>query len=752
MDRRLSVSLSQAELVYVKSKAYLHPTTSKKDNIVGFLSLAKPGGPTTNKDILLSFTPETMLSTEELKIYGDADISEELALDLLALLIGGHKRSKKPRLPIVNKPPVSVSNGYSFSVQLSYIYLIQFRTPSLGWWYGSIVIHTKSGEKLPVVFFHDDESPLTLQKQKVKNQRFDPFGDDGQMFWGGQDFLQALSKLINVDRSTVEPSVYLVDPSLADLRNFSPFKDGSSVGKQSATQKTKAEPFKLPDVNKLLANAKWKVLETVATFGLRTKNQVIDLVDEHVPQVVVKLLVNKPEVQKISNDFDSARVYLAKWAAQVKEEAEQSQRKFMLEDAVYARINLELGPDNKLLTPEEISNASRRKPVSKVEWNGLFDQSGRLTVTVDEVKGRIFHGGLEDDVRKEAWPFLLGVFPWDSLAKERETIFQSLQYGYSDYKRRWVDDEEKRQAEFWKDQKVRIEKDIHRNDRNLEIFKDNKRSNSTASGQGTSHENQAATNERESSPETPDEDEDWNLAHISNRHLFSMREILLTYNEYNDNLGYVQGMTDLLSPIYVVFQSETMAFWTFAGFMERMERNFVRDQSGMKRQMLVLNELVQFMLPNLFRHLEKCESTDLFFFFRMLLVWYKREFEWEQVNTLWEVLWTDFYSSQYHLFVALAVLSDNERIIIQNLLRFDEVLKYMNDLLGKMNLHDLLVRAELLFLRFRRMVDLIDRENLIKMQQGELYEAQVNPDLRELLSKKLVLQKEVERPEGVGGG
>lgn len=746
MDRRVSVSLSQAELVYVKSKAYLHPTTSKKDNVVGYLSLAKPGGPTTYKDILLSFTPEAMLSKEELKIYDDADISEELALELLLLLIGGQKRQKKPRLPIVNKPPNSVGTGYSFSVQLSYIYLIQFRTPSLGWWYGSIVIHTKSGEKMPVIFFHDDESPLTLQKQKIKNQRFDPFGDDGQMFWGGQDFLQALSKLINVDRSTVEPSVYLVDPSLADLRNFSPFKEGSSMGKQPVVLKTTAEPFKLPDVNKFFANAKWKVLETVATFSLRTKNQVIDLVDEHVPEAVVKLLVNKPEVQKIGNDFDSARVYLAKWAAQVKEEAEQSQRKFMLEDAVYARINLELGPDNKLLTPEEISNASRRKPVSKVEWNGLFDESGRLTVTVDEVKSRIFHGGLEKDVRKEAWPFLLGVFPWDSLAKERETIFQSLQYGYCDYKRRWVDDEEKRQTEFWKDQKVRIEKDIHRNDRDLEIFKGNKNDNSR---QGGSSQNQ---NERESSPETPDEGEDWNLSHISNKHLFSMREILLTYNEYNVNLGYVQGMTDLLSPIYVVFQSETMAFWAFAGFMERMERNFVRDQSGMKRQMLVLNELLQFMLPNLFRHLEKCESTDLFFFFRMLLVWYKREFEWEQVNTLWEVLWTDFYSSQYHLFVALAVLSDNERIIIQNLLRFDEVLKYMNDLLGKMNLHDLLVRAELLFLRFRRMVDLIDRENLIKMQQGELYEAQVNPDLRELLSKKMVVQKEVERPEGVGGG
>lgn len=745
--RKQLVSLSQVELVYVKAKTYLHPSTSKKDNLPGFLSLARPGG-AINKEILLSFTPESTLSSEELKIYQDAEISDELAEEIQALLLSSSKKPRKNRLPVVAKPSQTFGSGFSFSVPLSYIYLVQFRTPSLGWWYGSIVVHTKAGEKLPVVFFHDDESPLTLQKQKVKNQRFDPFGDDGQMYWGGQDFLNALSLLITVEKSNVEPSVYLVDPSLADLRNFSPFKEKSGVAK---AEPKKLEPFKLPDVNKLLATAKWKVLETVATFGQRTKNQVIDLVDEHVPQVVVNVIASKPEVQKISNDFDSARVYLAKWAAQVKEEAEQSQRKFMLEDAVYARINLELGPDDKLLTPEEISNASRRKPVSKVEWQGLFDHQGRLTVTVDEAKSRIFHGGLTKDVRLEVWPFLLGVYPWDSSSKERETIFQSLQSGYCDYKRRWVDDEDKRQTEFWKDQKVRIEKDIHRNDRNLEIFKDTKRKGSTANNSSTGHENQSVP-ERESSPETPDEDEDWNLSHITNPHLFRMREILLTYNEYNENLGYVQGMTDLLSPIYVVFQNETMSFWAFSHFMDRMERNFVRDQSGMKRQMLVLNELVQFMLPDLFRHLEKCEATDLFFFFRMLLVWFKREFEWEQVNTLWEVLWTDYYSSQYHLFVALAVLSDNERIIIQNLLRFDEVLKYMNDLLEKMNLHDLLVRAELLFLRFRRMIDLIDRENLRKQQEGELYEAQVNPHLRELLSRKLVIQKEVEREEGVGGG
>ena len=316
-------------------------------------------------------------------------------------------------------------------------------------------------------------------------------------------------------------------------------------------------------------------------------------------------------------------------------------------------------------------------------------------------------------------------------------------------------DKEKRKDEFWKDQKHRIEKDINRTDRNLAIFQNKKK----ISLQGLGSEGDPDV--RESSPETPDEEEEedmFDIANIKNVHLFRMREILLTFNEYNLNLGYVQGMTDLLSPLYVKFQDESLTFWAFSKFMERMERNFLRDQSGMKQQMLTLNELVRFMLPDLFKHLEKCELSDLFFFFRMLLVWFKREFEWDDVMRLWEILWTDVYLSQYHLFVALAVLSDHERIIKENLTRFDEVLKYMNDLSMKLNLDRLLIRAELLFLRFRRMVDIVDRENSANRNEtgrngtNSGSTTTIRPERLLLLARDLVIQEEGPRPEGAGGG
>lgn len=53
-----------------------------------------------------------------------------------------------------------------------------------------------------------------------------------------------------------------------------------------------------------------------------------------------------------------------------------------------------------------------------------------------------------------------------------------------------------------------------------------------------------------------------------------MKDMLLTYNEHNPDLGYVQGMSDLLAPLYAVMQDDAVAFWAFVGFMDRMVTPF----------------------------------------------------------------------------------------------------------------------------------------------------------------------------------
>ena len=90
------------------------------------------------------------------------------------------------------------------------------------------------------------------------------------------------------------------------------------------------------------------------------------------------------------------------------------------------------------------------------------------------------------------------------------------------------------------------------------------------------------------------------------------------------------------------------------------------NQTGMRRQLVTLKQLTQLMIPKLYAHLEKSGSDEFFFLFRQLLVWFKREFSWDDVCTLWEVLWTDFLSGQFHIFIALAILDRHKEVIMGN--------------------------------------------------------------------------------------
>jgi len=229
-----------------------------------------------------------------------------------------------------------------------------------------------------------------------------------------------------------------------------------------------------------------------------------------------------------------------------------------------------------------------------------------------------------------------------------------------------------------------IEKDVHRTDRHIPLFL----------GEDIPHPD----------PTSPFAETGTNV------HLEQMKDMLLTYNELNRDLGYVQGMSDLLAPIYAVQQDDAVAFWGFVGFMERMERNFLRDQSGMRLQLTTLDQLCRILDPELYAHLLKLDSTNFFFFFRMLLVWFKREFSFPDILALWERLWTDFLTANFHLFIAMAILEKHREVILNHLRGFDEVLKYVNELSGTIDLPSTLIRAEALFRRFQRVVEAVDKK------------------------------------------
>ncbi len=114
----------------------------------------------------------------------------------------------------------------------------------------------------------------------------------------------------------------------------------------------------------------------------------------------------------------------------------------------------------------------------------------------------------------------------------------------------------------------------------------------------------------------------------------------------------------------------------------------------MKKQLSALQQLIEVMDPELFRHLQKVDGLNLFFCFRYVacmsftslihlvpswvLIAFKREFPFDDVLRLWEVLWTDYYTRGFVLFIALAILESHRDMILRYLVEFDEILKVIN--------------------------------------------------------------------------
>ncbi|XP_008327394.1 TBC1 domain family member 17 [Cynoglossus semilaevis] len=311
---------------------------------------------------------------------------------------------------------------------------------------------------------------------------------------------------------------------------------------------------------------------------------------------------------------------------------------------------VELGPRPKV---------TRGPPLDK--WEEFLDAEGRV-MNPEHIKKLVFKGGIQSSLRKEVWMFLLGFYPWNSTAKEREDILSSKTDEYFRMKVQWrsISEEQEMRNSLLRGYRNLIERDVSRTDRHTTFF----------SGD-------------------------------DNPGLVLLHDVLMTYCMYNFDLGYVQGLSDLLSPILYVTQNEVESFWCLTGFMELVHQNFEESQEAMKQQLLQLSILAEIgLLYNfLFSLSDSQDSGSLCFCFRWLLIWFKREFSFEDILTLWEVLWTGLPCSNFHLLIASTILESQRGELIGSDHDFNTILKHINELTMRLDLQSILHQAESIYLQ-----------------------------------------------------
>ncbi|XP_057570304.1 small G protein signaling modulator 2 isoform X11 [Hippopotamus amphibius kiboko] len=174
---------------------------------------------------------------------------------------------------------------------------------------------------------------------------------------------------------------------------------------------------------------------------------------------------------------------------------------------------------------------------------------------------------------------------------------------------------------------------------------------------------------------------DRNYWYFTAPNLERLRDIMCSYVWQHLDVGYVQGMCDLLAPLLVVLDNDQLAYSCFSHLMKRMSQNFPNG-GAMDAHFANMRSLIQILDSELFELMhQNGDYTHFYFCYRWFLLDFKRELPYEDVFAVWEVIWAARHISSEHfvLFLALALLEAYREIIRDNNMDFTDIIKFFNE-------------------------------------------------------------------------
>ncbi|GMH27308.1 hypothetical protein Nepgr_029151 [Nepenthes gracilis] len=601
-----------AEVVYVKENVAVHPTQYMSERIGGRLKLIKQG-----QSLFVSWIPykgqnsNTRLSEKDQNLY------------MIRLLAFADVRS------------------------------IRRHTPALGWQY--VIVVLLSGLAFPPLYFYNGgvREFLATIKQHVFLVRST---EDANIFLVNdfQDPLQKTLSSLELPRAVSIANAPSTGISIAESPSIENQEsmDGSAYGSTSASRIIGKQRHKVHDPARDLSIQVLQKFSLVTKFARETTSQLFRENGDN-------FLANGREHEQYlhgggpklaSNDKKKLIDGVA-----VNDHPPKSTWNTMQKVPDEVPVQTDPSELDKLAL---VWGKPRQPPLGTKEFTTFLDSKGKVTDSKALTK-RIFYGGVEHELRKEVWPFLLGYHEYESTYAERAYHRAVKKKEYENIKGQWqnISPEQAKRFTKFRERKALIDKDVVRTDRSLSFY----------------------------------DGED-------NQNVNILHDVLLTYSFYNFDLGYCQGMSDLLSPILYVIGDESEAFWCFCALMERLGPNFNRDQSGMHSQLFALSKLVEILDGPLHNYFKQNDCLNYFFCFRWILIQFKREFEYAETMRLWEVLWTRYLSEHLHLYICVSILKRCRNKIIEEQMDFDTLLKFINELSGHIDLKATLRDAEALCL------------------------------------------------------
>ncbi|XP_041455955.1 small G protein signaling modulator 2-like isoform X2 [Lytechinus variegatus] len=175
---------------------------------------------------------------------------------------------------------------------------------------------------------------------------------------------------------------------------------------------------------------------------------------------------------------------------------------------------------------------------------------------------------------------------------------------------------------------------------------------------------------------------DRNYHYFTSSNLEKLRNVMCTYVWEHLDVGYVQGMCDLVAPLLVILDDEAKSYSCFCELMKRMSKNFPHG-GAMDTHFANMRSLIQILDCEMFELMhQNGDYTHFYFCYRWFLLDFKRELVYDDTFAVWETIWAAKHcaSGQMVLFIALALVEYYRDIILDNNMDFTDIIKFFNEM------------------------------------------------------------------------
>ncbi|CAK92768.1 unnamed protein product (macronuclear) [Paramecium tetraurelia] len=136
--------------------------------------------------------------------------------------------------------------------------------------------------------------------------------------------------------------------------------------------------------------------------------------------------------------------------------------------------------------------------------------------------------------------------------------------------------------------------------------------------------------------------------------------ILYIYGKLNPAIKYMQGMSDLLAPLYLIIKNEADTFFCFTKIMAQLKDAYISTldftSTGIRGLLLKFETQFKQREPTLYKYLQNLGIHPYMYGYRWIITCMSREFSLDQIYQIWDLMLHNRNMHDFIIKFAIAIL------------------------------------------------------------------------------------------------